>query len=90
MAQNFQHYMKFNYLRTFLEGNQRCLDNSTELDNFIAGLIHSGKVSIVSQEERISNDPMLQQKFTQGAIVSVILLYMDELRLQDGPSPTST
>ena len=60
VAQYFQHYKDFIDLRAFLEGNRRCLDDQTELDKFIAGLTHSGKIFLISREERISNDPVVQ------------------------------
>ena len=75
VAKYFQHYLDFIHLRAFLEENNRNLNEETELDKFFASLIHSQRIFIIFQEERISNNSMVQQKFTQGAIVNIINLY---------------
>ena len=64
IVQYFQHYIDFIHLQALLEGNQQYLEDSTELYKFLAGLIYSGKNFMISQEEHIFNDQMLQQKFT--------------------------
>ena len=81
LAQYFQDYQDFIVLQAFLEGNWRSLDNLTELDKFLDGLIHCGTNFIISREEQLFHDPMMLQKSNQGAIINTILLYMSELGL---------
>ena len=38
----------------------------------------------ISREERLSNDPGIQRKFTQGAIVTTFTQYLSELSLSNG------
>ena len=67
-----------------MEKNQNNLDNLSELDKFLSGLTHSTKIFLISQEERLLNDPLIKQKFTQGAIVNTLSQYLDEMNLNDG------
>ena len=85
----YQHYIDYIHLRCFLENNRSTLNISSELDKFISGLTHSKEIFHISREERNSNDPTMQRKFTQGAIVSTIALYLIESKLIDGKPSTS-
>ena len=70
--------------------NQNNLKHESELDKLFDGLTDSQKIFIISQEERVSNNPLVKQKFTQGTIVNNLTLYLDELNLHDGPTQCST
>ena len=73
-----------------MDKKQNSLNQELELDKFFDELTHSQRGFIISQEERVLNDPLVQQKFTQGAIVNALTLYLDELNLYDGPTQSST
>ena len=89
MAQYFQHYLDFISIRAFLEENRHSLDTHSELDKFLTGLTHHERIFLISCEERLSNDPNIKRKFTQGAIVNTINQYLSELYLLNGPKYSS-
>ena len=59
-------------LGSFLEENRSTLNSPSELDKFFQGLSHSQEIFRISREDRLSNDPSIQRKFTQGAIVTTL------------------
>ena len=89
MTQYFQHYHDFISTRAFLEGNRHTLDAPSELDKFLSRLAHHEKIFLISREERLSNDPNIKRKFTQGAIVNTINQYLSELHLPNGSKYSS-
>ena len=89
VAMYYQHYVDFISLQCFLEDNRSTLNLSSELDKFISGLTHSKEIFRISCEERNSNDPTMQRKFMQGAIVSTLTQYLTELKLMNGTSSSS-
>ena len=84
VAQYYQHYIDFIHIQGFLEANRDTLNLPSELDKFISGLSYSAKISIISREERLSTDPNIKQKFTQGSIVTTVTQYLAELELPNG------
>ena len=84
-----QYYNNFVNTRAFLEENQNSLDTSSELDKFLSGLTHSTKSFLISREERLSNDPNIKRKFTQGVGVNTINECLSELHLDNGPKYSS-
>ena len=72
-----------------MEDNQSTLNKSSELDKFFHGLTHATEIFRVSREERMSVDPAVQRKFTQGAIVTTLTQYLHDLRLSNGSSSSS-
>ena len=84
IAQYSQHYNNFVNTRAFLEENRNSLDTSSELNNFLSGLTHSVKIFLIPCEERLSNDPNIKQKFTQGAILNTVTQYLSEFHLDNG------
>ena len=85
----FQHYIDYIGLQAFLENNRSTLNESSELDNFFHGLIHATGIFRVSREERMSVDPAVQRRFTQGAIVTTLTQYLNNLHLSNGSSSSS-
>ena len=59
------------------------------MDKFLSGLNHHELIFLISCEERLSNDPNIKQKFTQGAIINTINQYLSELHLPNGPKYSS-
>ena len=89
IAQYYEHYNDFINTRAFLEENRRSLDTPSELDKFLSGLTHHERIFLISREERLSNDPNIKRKITQGAIVNTINQYVSELHLPNGPKFSS-
>ena len=82
VAMYFQHYIDYIGLRAFLDW--LTLNMSSKLDKFFHGLTHATEIFYVSREERMSVDPAVQRKFTQGAIVTTLTQYLSELNLLNG------
>ena len=85
----FQHYIDYISLRAFLKDNRSTLNTSSELDKFFHGLTYATEIFRVSCEERMSVDPAVQRKFTQGAIVTTLTQYLNDLRLLNDSSSSS-
>ena len=58
-------------MRGYLQNNTTNLNDVNELDNFIEGCVHSERLFAVSREDRQSTDPIMQQSFLQGSIVTL-------------------
>ena len=65
--------------------------NPYDLPIFSLNIHVNNKIFLISREERHSNDPQIQRKFTEGAIVNTISQYLDKLNPADGApySPSS-
>ena len=84
VAQYYLRYIDFLELCAFLEEIRSTLNSSSELAKFIHGMCHSQEIFHISCEERLSQDPSIQRKFTQGALVTSLTHYLSELKLSNG------
>jgi len=82
-------YLDYLGVRAFLEESRSNLNNSGELDKFIEGLCHSKALFRISREDRHSTDPHMVLKFKQGAVVTTLTHYLNELDLSNGPASSS-
>ena len=57
--------------------------------SFFGGLTHSAKIFLIACEERLSNNPNIKRKFTQGAIVNTVTQYLSELHFDNGSAYSS-
>ena len=86
LSQYFHRYLHFYNIQGYLQNNIKNLNDKNELDLFIAGCIHSARLFAISREDRLNTDPIMQQRFNQGAIVNTLAYYLCDLHLPDGPS----
>ena len=89
IAMYYLRYLDYLEVRAFLEETRFNLNKSAELDKFIAGLRHSKALFHISRDERHSKDPHTVLKFQQGAVVTTLTHYLNELDLSNGPASSS-
>ena len=89
IAQYYLHYLDYLELRAYVEEIRSDLNKSSELDKFIAGTSHSDAIFRISRKERNSKDPHVMQKFGQGAVVTTLTHYLEELNLPNGHASSS-
>ena len=89
LAMYYLRYLDYLGVRAFLEESRSNLNNSGELDKFIEGLCHSKALFRISREDRHSTDPHMVLKFKQGAVVTTLTHYLNELDLSNGPASSS-
>ena len=81
-------YVDYMDMRGYLQSDATNLNNSNELDLFIEGCTHSAQLFTISRDDRLSSDPIMKLRFTQGAIVNTLTSYLRALALPDGASQT--
>ena len=69
ISEYFYQYLNFLALSAFIDNNATTLNNKIELDKFIAGTNHMAWLNQMSRQERLSIDPVTQQRYIQGQIV---------------------
>jgi len=61
-------YCDYLQLKAYIDDIARNLNHAGELDRFIAGTLYGDELHRLCREERLSSDPKVLQRFTQGQI----------------------
>ena len=79
----FSKYVDFLVLRVFIEDNPNNIDTKGEMDKFLSGLTHYDVLNSMCRQERRSGDPKLEQKYTQGQIMTTLTTFLQALGKHD-------
>jgi len=79
-------------LCAFIEDNPNNLDVPGEMDKFLAGSTQCAALRLTCRDDRQSGELVLEQKYTQGQIVTTLMTHLQSRNLSDGvtlpPKPT--
>ena len=72
IGQYFHAYLDHLEMKAYIDNISHTLNHKGELDRFIAGTIHHVAFTRLSREERLSSDPIMIRRYTQGQIVTTL------------------
>jgi len=72
IGQYFHAYLDYLEMKAYIDNISHTLNHKGELDRFIAGTVHHADFTRLSREERLSSDPIMMRRYTQGQIVTTL------------------
>ena len=72
IGQYFHAYLDHLEMKAYIDNISHTLNHKGELDRFIAGTTHHVEFTRLSREERLSSDPVMLRRYTQGQIVTTL------------------